>query len=331
MFATGGLIGPAHLGVLASLGSSAVRVAPPVRVGVLATGDELVDAPVRSGPGRSTTRIVTPCSPQCAASAASRSTGHRRRRRGGDRRGARGGERSLRRGADQRWGERRRGRSPQVGVGPMLGRVRAVDGGAHQAGQAVRPRASLPRGCRCCAFPATRSPRSSCSSCSPRPCCDASPVIPVRFPCRSAGTVENRSDAPSTASCTCGCRGAPRRRRRVRGTSDRRDGLAPAARTGLGQRPGDAARRCGRAGAASRCAVLLLGPVGVDGRQWAPTPITGGTVTPVTIRARPSHPVDRVMPTEGPLVDRYGACTATCACRSPTGATSAACTAWPRT
>jgi cyclic pyranopterin phosphate synthase len=38
----------------------------------------------------------------------------------------------------------------------------------------------------------------------------------------------------------------------------------------------------------------------------APTPITGGTVTPVTIRARPTQPVDRVMPTEGPLVDRYG-------------------------
>jgi len=36
---------PGHLGVLASLGSREVTVVPPVRVGVLSTGDELVDGP----------------------------------------------------------------------------------------------------------------------------------------------------------------------------------------------------------------------------------------------------------------------------------------------
>jgi molybdopterin molybdotransferase len=52
VFGAGEVIGPAHVGVLASLGSTAVRVAPQVRVGVLATGDELVDPPGALGPGR---------------------------------------------------------------------------------------------------------------------------------------------------------------------------------------------------------------------------------------------------------------------------------------
>lgn len=38
----------------------------------------------------------------------------------------------------------------------------------------------------------------------------------------------------------------------------------------------------------------------------APTPIGAGTVTPVTIRARPSQAIDHDMPAEGPLIDRFG-------------------------
>lgn len=45
-------IGPAHIGVLASLGMTTVAVYPPPRVGVLATGDELVEPPAVPGPGQ---------------------------------------------------------------------------------------------------------------------------------------------------------------------------------------------------------------------------------------------------------------------------------------
>lgn len=47
MFEAGTELGPGHLGVLASVGAGTVEVVPPVRVGVLSTGDELV------GDGRS--------------------------------------------------------------------------------------------------------------------------------------------------------------------------------------------------------------------------------------------------------------------------------------
>ena len=44
VFATGTVLGPAHIGVLASLGVQDVDVVPRARVGVLSTGDELVEA-----------------------------------------------------------------------------------------------------------------------------------------------------------------------------------------------------------------------------------------------------------------------------------------------
>src|SRR5439155_6589983 len=44
--AAGTELGPAHLGVLASLGYQRVPVYPRARVGVLTTGDEIVDGPV---------------------------------------------------------------------------------------------------------------------------------------------------------------------------------------------------------------------------------------------------------------------------------------------
>ncbi|CAN5185493.1 molybdopterin molybdotransferase MoeA [soil metagenome] len=54
----GTVIGPAHLGVLASLGIVEIGVFPPVRVGVLSTGDELVSgpAPLRAGQIRDSNR-----------------------------------------------------------------------------------------------------------------------------------------------------------------------------------------------------------------------------------------------------------------------------------
>ncbi len=52
VFEAGTRIRPAHIGVLASLGISEVCVTPRARVGVLATGDELVDDERALGPGR---------------------------------------------------------------------------------------------------------------------------------------------------------------------------------------------------------------------------------------------------------------------------------------
>jgi molybdenum cofactor synthesis domain-containing protein len=48
----GTVVGPAHLGVLASLGYQRVPVFPRPRVGVLSTGDELVEGPVELRPGQ---------------------------------------------------------------------------------------------------------------------------------------------------------------------------------------------------------------------------------------------------------------------------------------
>ncbi len=48
----GTVIGPAHLGVLASIGRTEVTVWPPPRVGVLSTGDELVEGGAPLAPGQ---------------------------------------------------------------------------------------------------------------------------------------------------------------------------------------------------------------------------------------------------------------------------------------
>jgi molybdopterin molybdotransferase len=52
VLAAGSVIGPAHVGVSASVGRERVRVHPRPRVGVLSTGDELRDGPGPLGPGR---------------------------------------------------------------------------------------------------------------------------------------------------------------------------------------------------------------------------------------------------------------------------------------
>jgi len=58
VFETGAVLTPGHLGVLASLGRSEVVVFPAARVGVLSTGDELVDGsgPLRPGQIRDSNR-----------------------------------------------------------------------------------------------------------------------------------------------------------------------------------------------------------------------------------------------------------------------------------
>ncbi|HEY5154481.1 MAG TPA: gephyrin-like molybdotransferase Glp [Acidimicrobiales bacterium] len=52
VFPAGDVLSAGHLGVLATLGRADVVVVPPVRVGVLSTGDELVDAGVDLQPGQ---------------------------------------------------------------------------------------------------------------------------------------------------------------------------------------------------------------------------------------------------------------------------------------
>ncbi len=52
VFAAGTRLGPAHVGVLASLGLDAVSARPRPRVGVLSTGDELAPAGSAPGPGQ---------------------------------------------------------------------------------------------------------------------------------------------------------------------------------------------------------------------------------------------------------------------------------------
>jgi molybdenum cofactor synthesis domain-containing protein len=52
VFEPGTVLGPAHLGVIASLGLTSVSVSPRARVGVLSTGDELREGPVRLEPGQ---------------------------------------------------------------------------------------------------------------------------------------------------------------------------------------------------------------------------------------------------------------------------------------
>ncbi len=46
------MLGPAHIGVIASLGLTSVDAIPRVRVGVLSTGDELREGPVELAPGQ---------------------------------------------------------------------------------------------------------------------------------------------------------------------------------------------------------------------------------------------------------------------------------------
>jgi molybdopterin molybdotransferase len=60
VFAPGTLLGAGHVGVLATAGRTEVRVVPAPRVGVLSTGDELVDdgSPLRPGQIRDSNRLT---------------------------------------------------------------------------------------------------------------------------------------------------------------------------------------------------------------------------------------------------------------------------------
>jgi molybdenum cofactor synthesis domain-containing protein len=52
VFEAGTVLGPAHIGVIASLGHESVSVIPRARVGVMSTGDELREGPVDLAPGQ---------------------------------------------------------------------------------------------------------------------------------------------------------------------------------------------------------------------------------------------------------------------------------------
>ena len=52
VFKKGGLLTPTHLGVLASIGCTEVSIFPPLKVGVVSTGDELVEGEVPLQPGQ---------------------------------------------------------------------------------------------------------------------------------------------------------------------------------------------------------------------------------------------------------------------------------------
>ncbi len=52
VFEAGQVITPGHIGVLATFGVEQVEVVPPARVGVLSTGDELVQGPAPLAPGQ---------------------------------------------------------------------------------------------------------------------------------------------------------------------------------------------------------------------------------------------------------------------------------------
>ena len=52
VFEPGTVLGPAHLGVIASLGRMSVVAFPRPRVGVISTGDELREGPVVLAPGQ---------------------------------------------------------------------------------------------------------------------------------------------------------------------------------------------------------------------------------------------------------------------------------------
>jgi len=52
VFHRGAVLTPGHLGVIASVGATGVEVYPRARVGVMSTGDELIDGPEPLGPGQ---------------------------------------------------------------------------------------------------------------------------------------------------------------------------------------------------------------------------------------------------------------------------------------
>ena len=163
VFRLGTALGPAHLGVLASIDVHRVPVYPRVRVGVLSTGDELVESgPVAPGKIRDSNR------PMLLALVARRDggdrSGDRARRRGGDDRGDRRRPRTLRRGDHQWWRVRRRLRLRECGARTHRGRrsrPARVSTGTKWRSDPRNPCASRSRvESRCSGSPATPCRRS---------------------------------------------------------------------------------------------------------------------------------------------------------------------------
>ena len=164
VFPLGTALGPAHLGVLASIDVHRVPVYPRVRVGVLSTGDELVESGPRR-PGQDP-RLQSTDAPRAASrgrDGGDRSR-DRARRRGGDDRGDRRRPRTLRRGDHQWWRVRRRLRLRERGARTHRGRrsrPARVSTGTKWRSDPRSPCASRSRaGSRCSGSPATRCRRS---------------------------------------------------------------------------------------------------------------------------------------------------------------------------
>ena len=141
-FPAGSVLGPAHLGIVASLGQPTVTVVRRPRVAVISTGDELVPPgePLAVGQIRDSNRPMLMALVAQAGCEAGRLR-HRRRRRGGDRRTAREGRRHLRRRRDQR--RRVDGRLRHHQDRAPAHRRDELVAGRHPAGQAAGLRDAL--------------------------------------------------------------------------------------------------------------------------------------------------------------------------------------------
>ena len=206
VFAPGEVITPGHLGVLAGIGVTEVLAHPRPRVGVLSTGDELVEAGRALAPGqirdsnRATLLALVAQNGWQAVDlglirddeAAITDGDHRRRRH-------------LRRGDHQRRRVDGRHRPREGGARPH--RRHAVDADRDPTGQAVRVRPRRRAGRRrCSGCPATRCRRWSASSCWPAPRCGAWPATPTSCAPRCRRSPRRRSrDGPTARSTSSAC------------------------------------------------------------------------------------------------------------------------------
>ena len=143
VFEPGTVLGPAHLGVLASLGlDRGARRIPQARVGVLSTGDELREGPVELAPGqiRDSNRPMLLAMLRGGRVRAGRTSASRATTRRSSTRVFRDAAGALRRGDHERRRLGRRLRRREGGARPA--RRAAVVAGRDQAGEAVRVRAA---------------------------------------------------------------------------------------------------------------------------------------------------------------------------------------------
>ena len=158
VFPAGVRLGPAHLGVLASIAVEQVTVFPRPRVGVVSTGDELMTGPGLMPPGkiRDSNRVSLLARLRADGFVGiDLGPGPRRARRPGPNPATSGAE--LRRGADERRGERGRPRLREIGPGRTRRPTRPLVASGGEARKTVRVFGFAPkRGAR---FRPPRQPR----------------------------------------------------------------------------------------------------------------------------------------------------------------------------